>query len=126
MELVLREKGVELVHPDGNWLLKKDIGYSPVEALVASVAGCSIYVYKSILEKSDIAFELVDAIVTYERDEDKKAKPVSQIKITFRMRVAQADQAKVTRAARMIAPNCPVIQTLDKAVVVDELVSFVD
>ena len=32
MELVLREKGVELVHPAGNWVFKQDIGYSPVEA----------------------------------------------------------------------------------------------
>lgn len=126
MELILREQGVELVHPAGNWPLKKGIGYSPIEALVASVAGCSIYVYKSILEKSDIAFELIDVIVSYERDDTKKAKPVNQISITFRMRVAQADQAKVARAARMIAPNCPVIQALDKAVVVEEMVSFVD
>ncbi|CEN28087.1 MAG: OsmC family protein [Lactococcus sp.] len=126
MKLVLGENGVELVHPAGNWHLKHTIGYSPVEALVASVAACSIYVYKKILENSGIDFELVDATVSYERDADKKAQPVSEITINFEMKVAAADQKKTSRALRLIAPNCPVIQTLDASVVVEETVSFVD
>ena len=39
---------------------------------------------------------------------------------------AAADQKKTSRALRLIAPNCPVIQTLDASVVVEETVSFVD
>lgn len=46
MKLISSEKGFELVHQSGNWVLKKEIGFSPVEMLVASIGACGAYVYE--------------------------------------------------------------------------------
>lgn len=124
MELISSEKGIELVHQNGNWLLKKDIGFSPVEMLVASVAACGAYVYEKILTNSAIAFTTEKVTVSYERDSDKQAKPLSQVSITFFLHLSEADQGKAERALKLIGKNCPVIQSLDPEIEVIETAIF--
>jgi uncharacterized OsmC-like protein len=125
MELISGEKGFELVHQSGNWILKKEIGFSPVELLVASIGACGAYVYEKILTNSHIDFTIENVQISYERTEEKPAKPLSQVSILFSLRVAEEAQGKAERALKLISKNCPVIQSLDPEIVVTETVSFV-
>ncbi|MFK4567308.1 OsmC family protein [Enterococcus sp. UD-01] len=125
MELISGEKGFELAHQSGNWILKKEIGFSPVELLVASIGACGAYVYEKILTNSHIDFTIENVQISYERTEEKPAKPLSQVSILFTLQVAQEAQGKAERALKLISKNCPVMQSLDPEIVVTETVSFV-
>lgn len=125
MELISSEKGFELVHQNGNWLLKKELGFSPVEMLVASIGACGAYVYEKILTNSHIDFTIKQVEISYERAEEKQAKPLSRVDITFSIQVAEEAQGKAERALKLIGKNCPVMQSLDPAIAVVEKVIFV-
>ncbi|MFD2308088.1 OsmC family protein [Enterococcus termitis] len=124
MKLVPSQKGFELVHQNGNWVLKKEIGFSPVEMLVASVGACGAYVYEKILTNSHIDFTIDSVDISYERAENKPTKPLSQVTILFTVQVPEEAQGKAERALKLISKNCPVIQSLDPEIAVVETVHF--
>lgn len=124
MELISGEKGFELVHQSGNWILKKDIGFSPVEMLVASIGACGAYVYEKILTNSHIDFTIANVVISYERTEIQ-AKPLSKVVITFSVQISEEEQGKAERALKLIGKNCPVMQSLDPAITVVEEVVFI-
>lgn len=124
MELISGETGFELVHQSGNWILKKDIGFSPVEMLVASIGACGAYVYEKILTNSNIDFTIKNVEISYERAEEKQAKPLSRVVITFSLHVSEEHQGKAERALKLIGKNCPVMQSLDPEIAVIENVIF--
>lgn len=126
MKLILTENGAELVHPSGNWKLKREIGFSPVETTVSAVAACSAYVYIEILNNSKIDFEIIDIDVDYKRSETIKTFPISEVIVTFHMKVPKDMQGKAERATAMIARNCPVVQSLNPDIWIHEDVIFVD
>ncbi|WP_086315394.1 hypothetical protein A5821_002879 [Enterococcus sp. 7F3_DIV0205] len=125
MELIPSEKGFELVHQSGNWVLKKEIGFSPVEMLVASIGACGAYVYEKILSNSHVDFTINKVEISYDRAENKPAKPLSRVVITFSLRVSEEEQGKAERALKLIGKNCPVMQSLDPEIAVVEQVIFV-
>lgn len=125
MELLQTGQGIELVHQKGNWILKKELGFSPVETLVASVGACGTYVYETILVNSKIEATFQKIEIFYQRDANKKAQPVNEITIEFHLKIAQKNQKRAQRALSLIQKNCPVIQSLDPAIVVKEIVVFI-
>ncbi|MBP2098677.1 OsmC family protein [Enterococcus rivorum] len=125
MELISTEKGIELIHKNGNWIIKKEIGFSPVELLVASIAACGAYVYERVLTNSKITYKTQRVEVAYERSETKPAKPLSEVTITFYLEVPESEQGKAERATKLITKNCPVMQSLDPEIKVFEQVIFV-
>ncbi|OTN75796.1 hypothetical protein A5886_000872 [Enterococcus sp. 8G7_MSG3316] len=115
----------EMQTPNGDWILAREQGYSPVQMLVSAVAACGGYVYRSVLENSKVDANISKIEVSYDRNPDKKAEPVSAIQINFSAKVAEADQEKAIRCLKLIAANCPVIQSLDPAIEVTETVVFI-
>ncbi|KPG70157.1 OsmC family protein [Enterococcus sp. RIT-PI-f] len=115
----------EMQTPTGNWILAREQGYSPVQMLVSAVAACGGYVYRSVLENSKVEAQISKIEVSYDRDPEKKAEPVSAIQIKFTAKVAEADQEKAIRCLKLISPNCPVIQSLDPTITVTETVAFI-
>ncbi|WP_142972865.1 OsmC family protein [Enterococcus casseliflavus] len=115
----------EMTTPTGNWVLAREKGYSPVQMLVSAVAACGGNVYASVLENSKITAEIEKIEVSYDRDDNKKAQPVSAIQIQFYAKIAEADHDKATRCLKLVSPNCPVIQSLDPAIEVTETVTFI-
>lgn len=124
MELISSDNGFELLHKNGNWVLKKEIGFSPVEMLAASIGACGAYVYEKILTNSHIEFEIEQVEISYERTETKPARPLSRVEITFSLRMNKAEQGKAERAIKLIAKNCPVMQSLDPEIAVVENLIF--
>lgn len=125
IELIQGEKGMELPVATGNWVLLRDYGYSPVQSLVAAVGACGAYVYQSILTNSKIDYTFERVQINYERDEERKSEPVKKISPTFDVHVAPEQQERAVRALKLIAVNCPVIQSLDPSIEVLEKVEFI-
>ncbi|EUJ39179.1 OsmC family protein [Brochothrix campestris] len=126
MEIVPGQDGLEIALPDGKLVLKKEVGYSPVEVTVLAVASCANYVLESILTKQQIAYEFIKTEVEYERDQAHKAMPINAIEVTFTMRAASEQQVKIKKALRLIHGNCPVIQSLNEDIEVMEEIIFID
>lgn len=126
MELKLINDTFEVIHPDGNWRLKKDAGFSPLETLVIAIAGCSASVYKNVLTNSRIEHTFHNITVDYTRVEDGKAMPLKSVTITFYLKdVPASQQEKTVRATHLISRNCPVVQSLDPSIQVIENVEFI-
>lgn len=125
MELIFGEHGVELQHPEGNWQLKKGYGFSPVEMTAAAVTACGMYVFEEILTNSKVTFRFDKVETNYERSETKPAKPISKVIIDFYLEVPAEQQEKTLRISKMINKHCPVMQTLDPEVVIEERVHFI-
>lgn len=106
-------------------MLLKEEGYSPIQMLVASVAGCGAYVYQSILNKSNISYTFKAVSVKYTRNQENKSKPIESIDMTFEVKVADEDQERARRALKLISKNCPVIQSLDPTISVSETIKFI-
>lgn len=124
IKLVQGEKGIELPVESGNWVLLKEEGYSPVQSLVAAVGACGAYVYQSILTKSRIEYEFSYVDLSYERDADVQSEPVKKIDIIFHVKIDEKDQGRAERSLKLISPNCPVIQSLNPTIEVNETVVF--
>lgn len=126
MKLIERSGHVELIHKDGNWILLRELGFSPTQAVVAATAACSAYVYEGILRKQNIRFGLMSIDVDYEINEKLETHPLSAIHVHFVLNVVEADQEKAIKDLRLIAKNCPVAQSLNPSIEISETVSFSD
>lgn len=125
IELVQGDLGMELPVEEGNWVMLREKGYSPVQSLVASVGACGAYVYQSVLENSEIPYTFHKVSVTYERNLQKKPYAVSAITMTFYVTIDQSHQQRAARAIKLVSRNCPVIESLNPAIIVEELVEFI-
>ncbi|GEQ48294.1 peroxiredoxin [Tetragenococcus koreensis] len=123
--LTYQDDHFELPVDSKNWILQQTQGYSPVEMLASSVAACCGYVYVSVLENSHVPHLFTRITLTYERDEAKKARPLSSIDLTFYLRVEKELQPKARHCLRLVLPNCPVVQSLDRDLVINECVQFI-
>lgn len=119
------ELGLELPHDKGNWVLLKDLGYSPVQLLVASIAACGQYVFKSVLERSSIPGTLGNVWVDYEVDDASKSHQLTKVSIRFDMTTDIQNQEKATRALRLVNEYCPVIQSLDPKIHIEKSIQFI-
>ena len=125
LELVQGTKGMELPLAQGNWVLLREEGYSPVQSLVASTGACGAYVYQSVLENSKIPYTFHKVTMTYERDMEQAPNPISAISMTFHVSVEESLQERATRALRLVSKHCPVIQSLNPTIDIEELVEFI-
>lgn len=125
IELIQGKEGMELPVSSGNWVLLKDQGYSPVQSLVASVGACGAYVYQAVLENSKIPYVFERVKINYIRDAERKSEPVKQIDLIFEVSIASELQERAIRSLKLVAPNCPVMQSIDPKIEVTETVRFI-
>lgn len=123
--LVQGQQGMELPREGENWVLLKDLGYSPVQSLVAAVGSCGAYVYQSILEKSRIPYRFDRVEINYVRDEERESEPVKEITLVFFVEVEESKQGRAERGLGMVSKYCPVMQSIDPTIVVTEKVVFI-
>ena len=116
---------IELPREDRNWVLAREVGYSPVQMLVSAVAACGGYVYQSVLDNSHIPYTFEKIEVSYTRNEERQAQPVQSIAITFFVEISDELHEKAERCVKLVSKNCPVIQSLDPAIEVTEKVKFI-
>lgn len=124
MKLINVKGHVELVHENGNWVLSKDAGFSPLEALIAVTAACSTYVYIGILDKQRIDYTLQSVQVDYERNKVQEECPVSKIFIQFFLSVDPLNKEKAQKDLQLISKNCTVARSLNPAIEVIESAQF--
>lgn len=126
MQLIDNSGHVELIHENGNWVLLRELGFSPIQTVVAATAACSTYVYEEILGKQKIPYKMMGIDADYERNTGLETQPISKIFVHFHIRVSQKDQTKATKDLHLIPKNCPVVQSLNPSIEISETVTFVE
>lgn len=124
MELIIGENGVELVHDEGNWNLKKGVGFSPGETLVAAVAACGTYVFEGLMKGSKVPHEIVKTLVDYENDESTRVKPVKKIVIDYYVKIEEEHRARAERLVELVPKNCPIMQSINPKIEVVENIHY--
>lgn len=112
---------VELIHKNDPWTLAEDIGFSPLETLVAAAAACSTYVFRKILDKQRIDYTIQSVQADYE---EGTSKPLSRIDILFILSVDDTHKEKIEKDLKLVPKHCTVVRCLDPAIEVNEHVVF--
>ncbi|MCO7174920.1 OsmC family protein [Sporolactobacillus kofuensis] len=123
MELVQTSDVLELVHENGNWLLNRELGFSPVQMVAASAAACSTYVFESMLDERGIPYEIKKVLFEYQLDV-YYPNPVSKIDVQFYIKSNLNDREEIEHVFFQIAENCQVIQTLHPRVKVNASIYY--
>lgn len=110
---------------DPSWILSRAAGYSPIQSLVSAVGACSGYVYQDVLKRSNVPFELGTIKVSYTRNMEAVSQPIQSISVIFLIKVSSEYQRKAETAVKIVSKYCPVIQSLDKSIDVNESVVFI-
>ena len=108
-----------------SWILKENLGFSPIENLINSIAACCGYVYDSVLNHSAVSHQFKKIEVSYKQAEAKRSHPIQQVELVFYLQVEKRLQAKALRCLRLVLPNCPVVQSLNSNIEIKERVHFI-
>lgn len=119
------QHGLELYHEKGNWILKKELGYSPVQLLVASISACGAYVLQGLFDNSKINAKVGDVSTSYDVNPDSKSHELKSVAITFNIHVDQENESKAVSMLRFVNDFCPVIKSLNPEIVITKEANIV-
>lgn len=123
MELIQPTETIELIHENGNWQLGRGKGFSPVQLVAASAAACSAYVFEELLDQRQIQYRLIRVSVEY-TENPYPPNPIAQIDVRLLLEAAKSVQEAVKQIFLEIPGHCPVIQSLNPKIRINEAVYF--
>lgn len=124
MELVFKDKNIELIGKQNKLDIMSNAEFTPVQLVVSAVASCGMYVFRAILKNSGVAHEFVKTTVDFEVDRSTSVKPLKNIELVYYLKVDEDIKAKVERIKKLVAANCPVMQSLSEDVEVVEKIIY--
>lgn len=125
LTLIQGQNGFELtVSGKENWIMRREMGYSPVQSVIAAVGACGGYVYQYLLQNSNVSATFNRVEAEYTRYDDSVG-AISSITLTFFVSVQESDKVKAQSCLKLVSRYCPVIQSLDKNIKIIEIVEFI-
>lgn len=97
------------------------IGFRPVELLISSLAGCSGWLLKRILEKKRIPFDAINIEAEIDRNE-KEANKVTKITLHYIVFGKYLSVSKAQSSLDLAVKNCAMIQSVKGAIEVVETI----
>lgn len=125
LSLVMGEQGYEMSHENAHWFLKRGVGYSPVQMLVASIGACGGYVLDSILDKMQISHELKELEMSFELNQESKAKELTSVSMVFHVKLVGTEYDKVLHALTLVHKYCPVMLSLNVNIKIEKSIHFI-
>lgn len=125
LSMIMKDQGYEMSHENAHWYLKKGLGYSPVQMLVASIGACGGYVLDSILDKMQISHELKELEMTFDVNQDSKAKELTYVGMVFYVKLSGDEYDKVLHALTLVHKYCPVMLSLNENIKIEKSIKFI-
>jgi putative redox protein len=100
-------------------------GFLPSELLIASIAGCSGEVLRSILKKMRFHVEEIKIQTTVRKNPDQ-ANRIEEIFLHFIIKGSHLDQAKIKRALQLVKKHCSMVQSVLGSIHVEETFEIID
>lgn len=117
--------GYEMSHDNAQWLLQRGVGFSPVQMLIASIGACGGYVLTSILDKMQIKHEMRDLEMSFELNQESKAKEPTYVNMVFHIKLEDDQYDKALHALTLVHKYCPVMLSLNENVKIEKSIHFI-
>lgn len=126
MEFKVGEEGVSTALDFGTLTISGDEtkGFRPFQLMVSSIASCSGFVFRRILEKQRLEIDDLTIQATVKRNE-KRANRLEEIHLTFLVKGEGLEQERLERNLEISSRNCAMVQSVKDSINIIETVEIV-
>ena len=124
MKLTIKQDDIEgrfIVWSISDW---KENGYSPLQLLVSSIAGCSAIVFRTILEKKRITYDTFTIETEIGRSE-ALSKPVESVHLHYKIKAQNITEEQLDKALQLAVKNCTIVQSVKDSIKVTETIELI-
>ncbi|MCP3029060.1 OsmC family protein [Halobacillus sp. A5] len=127
MDFYIKEEGVRTSFDYGQLDISGDeaYGFRPFQLMVASVAGCSIGVYKKILDKQRINYEDIKVTADVKRNSEE-ANRIERIHLHFVIKGYRLNQDKLLKNLEISSNNCSMVQSVNGSIEIEETLECIE
>ncbi|HDX9578041.1 TPA: OsmC family protein [Bacillus pseudomycoides] len=124
MQLIVKHDEIKTNLSHGELHIGKENGYTPFELLVASIAGCSAIVFRTILEKKRITYhEFI--METEVRRSEALAKPLESVHLHYKIKAEGITQEQLEKALELAMKNCTIVQSVKDSIRIIETIELI-
>ncbi|KHE71585.1 OsmC family protein [Halobacillus sp. BBL2006] len=127
MDFYLKENGVRTSFEFGQLNISGDetFGFRPYQLMVASIAGCSIGVFRKILDKQRVDYEDIKVTAEVTRNPDE-ANRIENIHLHFVIKGYHLNQDKLLKNLDVSRNNCSMVQSVKNSIEVKETLECIE
>lgn len=121
MDFYLKDNGVRTSFDYGQLNISGDetLGFRPYQLMVASIAGCSIGVFRKILDKQRVDYEDIKVTAEVERNPDE-ANRIEKVQLHYVIKGYHLNQDKLLKNLDVSRNNCSMVQSVQNSIKVEE------
>ncbi|MEI4831896.1 OsmC family protein [Bacillus sp. FJAT-53711] len=124
MKLTVKHNEITTDLPYGELQIGKENGYTPLNLLIASIAGCSAIVLRTILEKKRITYNEFTIATEIVRSE-VLPKPVESIHLHYKVKAEGITQEQLEKALELAVKNCTIVQSVKDSIEIIETIELI-
>lgn len=124
MQLIVKHDEIKTDLSHGELHIGKEKGYTPFELLVASIAGCSAIVFRTILEKKRITYHEF-TMETEVRRSEALAKPLESVHLHYKIKAEGITQKQLEKALELAMKNCTIVQSVKDSIEIIETIELI-
>ncbi|MFQ3546184.1 OsmC family protein [Halobacillus rhizosphaerae] len=127
MDFYLKENGVRTSFEYGQLNISGDEneGFRPYQLMVASIAGCSIGVFRKILNKQRVKIEDLKVTADIDRNPDK-ANRIEKIRLHYVVKGYHLNPDKLLKNLDVSRSNCSMVQSVQDSIEVEETLECIE
>ncbi|MDM5187124.1 OsmC family protein [Bacillus sp. DX4.1] len=123
MKLTIKHDDIRAELSHGHLQIGKENGYTPLELLIASIAGCSAIVFRTILEKKRITYDEFTIETEIGRSE-VLPRPVTNVHLHYKIKADGIAQEKLEKALELAVKNCTIAQSVKDSIKITETIEL--
>lgn len=127
MELNFTDTGAKTVADYGELIISGDEtkGFRPFQLMVASIASCSGFVLKQILEKQRIEIDSLSVQTSVERNE-ADANKIEKITLHYIIKGTDLDRDRMDKNLALSRKNCSMVRSVETSIKIIETIEITE
>ncbi|MGI8314838.1 OsmC family protein [Halobacillus mangrovi] len=127
MDFYLKDNGVRTSFEYGQLNISGDetYGFRPYQLMVASIAGCSIGVFRKILDKQRVDYEDIKISADVKRNADE-ANRIEKVHLHYVIKGYHLNQDKLLKNLDVSRNNCSMVQSVQNSIEVEETLECIE
>lgn len=127
MDFYLKDNGVRTSFEYGQLNISGDetFGFRPYQLMVASIAGCSIGVFRKILDKQRVDYEDIKITADVQRNADE-ANRIEKVHLHYVIKGYHLNQDKLLKNLDVSRNNCSMVQSVQNSIEVEETLECIE
>ncbi|SDJ49587.1 OsmC family protein [Salimicrobium halophilum] len=127
MDFYLKDEGIRTSFEFGQLNIASDEhhGFRPYQLMVSSIAGCSLSVYRKILDKQRIKYEDIKLTAEVTRNNDE-ANRIEKVKLHYVVKGYRLNQDKLAKNLEVARKNCSMVQSVKDSIEIEETIECIE